>query len=108
MQPGALQNVLSNLTRLQRKVHDEVVIKYDKIDNVSYNPGDASTMFKQAYEGSASLTCVCLRPDPLLCSIESQGGLTFLLILDVEIPLQHVDWMTSPDSFCGALVAPLL
>ena len=76
MQPGALQTVLGNLTRLQRKVHDEVVIKYDKIDNVSYNPGDASTMFKQAYEGSASLTCVCLRPDPLLCSIENQGGLT--------------------------------
>ena len=104
MQPGALQNVLGNLTRLQRKVHDEVVIKYDKIDN----PGDASTMFKQAYEGSASLTCVCLRPDPLLCSIESQGGLTFLLIVDVEIPLHHVDCMTSPDSFCGALVGPLL
>ena len=53
MQPGALQNVLINLTRLQRKVDDEVVIEYDKIDNVSYNPGDASTMFKQAYKGRA-------------------------------------------------------
>ena len=103
IQPGALQNVLINLTRPQRKADDEVVIEYDKIDNVSYNPGGASTMFKQAYKGSASLTCVCLSPDPLCASLLSRYRYN---MSSEECP--EIDWMTSPDAlWCIGCAASL-